>query len=134
MANKVEVTVLMENTVFEMGLKAEHGLSMLIRTGDRSMLFDTGSSSAFAENARKLEVDLGSIDFLVLSHNHYDHTGGVEHLLGLRPGLSIYGHQGVFRAVWRVSIVYWGGSQAEARPDQRRRPGLPTGLRHPGSI
>ena len=97
MADKIEITVLVENTVFDMGLRAEHGLSFLVRAGEGRIVFDTGGSSLFAENARELEVDLARIGSLVLSHNHMDHTGGVEHLVGKRPGLRVYGHPGVFR-------------------------------------
>lgn len=55
----------------------EHGLSFHIEAGGRSILFDTGQSDAFLENARELALDLSRIDAIVLSHGHYDHGGGI---------------------------------------------------------
>ena len=54
----------------------EHGLSLLIEYNNKLVLFDTGRSSNFIENAKKLRLDLSKIDYLVLSHAHYDHTSG----------------------------------------------------------
>ena len=56
--------------------RAEHGLSYLVEA-DRSLLFDTGSSDLIAWNARMMNIDLKSIDTIVLSHGHNDHTGGL---------------------------------------------------------
>ena len=56
---------------------SEHGLSLLIEFNNKKILFDTGKTSSFLNNAKKLNIDLKNIDYLVLSHAHYDHTGGV---------------------------------------------------------
>ncbi|MCR5462729.1 MAG: MBL fold metallo-hydrolase, partial [bacterium] len=55
----------------------EHGLSLLIEFNNKKILFDTGKTSSFLNNAKKLNIDLSNIDYLILSHAHYDHTGGV---------------------------------------------------------
>ena len=55
----------------------EHGLSLLIEVNNKKILFDTGKTSNFLSNAKKLNIDLSDISYLVLSHAHYDHTGGV---------------------------------------------------------
>ena len=55
----------------------EHGLSLLIEYNSKLILFDTGKTNSFLSNAKKLNIDLSNIDYLVLSHAHYDHTGGV---------------------------------------------------------
>lgn len=55
----------------------EHGLSLLIEYEGKRILFDTGMTNSFLNNAKKLNIDLKNIDYLVLSHAHYDHTGGV---------------------------------------------------------
>lgn len=60
--------------------KAEHGLSYFIETGEKQLLFDTGHSSLFVENAKKLHIDLKKIDTVVLSHGHWDHGNGLQHL------------------------------------------------------
>jgi len=79
----VDITVLVENTVNAAGLRAEHGLSLHIDAGGYRILFDTGASALFLGNAKKLGLHLNELDALVLSHNHYDHTGGIEFLIDL---------------------------------------------------
>ena len=64
------ITVLAENTVCRENLTCEHGLSLYIETGSHKILFDAGQSGAFADNAKKLGIDLSSVDFAVLSHGH----------------------------------------------------------------
>lgn len=59
-------------------MACEHGLSFFIENNDFNVLFDTGASGAFVENARKMDLDLGNLDAAVLSHGHFDHGGGLE--------------------------------------------------------
>ena len=59
------------------------------------MLFDTGQGPALPVNARALGVDLRETDLLVLSHGHYDHTGGIPHVLHVAPNAHVYCHPGV---------------------------------------
>ncbi len=73
----IQITTLIENSIGEhTGLKTEHGLSFLIETEDTSILFDLGRSEAFLHNAEILCKDLSHVSDVVLSHGHYDHTGG----------------------------------------------------------
>lgn len=78
------ITVLVENTASHAGLIAEHGLSVWIETGDNRYLFDTGQGPALGVNARMLGIPLEKTDAVMLSHGHYDHTGGLLHVLGLQ--------------------------------------------------
>lgn len=55
----------------------EHGLSLLIKA-DTTLLFDTGQSGLFQENAIRLGIDLDQVNTVVLSHGHYDHGNGLE--------------------------------------------------------
>jgi 7,8-dihydropterin-6-yl-methyl-4-(beta-D-ribofuranosyl)aminobenzene 5'-phosphate synthase len=82
----LSITTLIENSVGmnnldQEDLSAEWGLSVLLHTDSRSILFDTGRSGAVVSNARVLGVDLQAIDTIVLSHGHLDHTGGLRKVL-----------------------------------------------------
>lgn len=55
----------------------EHGLCIYVETEKHKLLLDTGATEAFAENAEVLGIDLGQVDTVVLSHGHYDHSGGI---------------------------------------------------------
>lgn len=78
----MKITVLTENTVSRRGLLAEHGLSVLVETGEKRILFDTGQSGVYVHNAERLGISLEGLDAIVLSHGHYDHTGGLAEFPG----------------------------------------------------
>jgi 7,8-dihydropterin-6-yl-methyl-4-(beta-D-ribofuranosyl)aminobenzene 5'-phosphate synthase len=86
----VKLAVLIENTSCDPSLKAEHGLSLYIETGNRRLLFDTGATGAFADNAVQMGIDLSEVDALILSHGHYDHGGGVEAFLERNASAEVY--------------------------------------------
>ncbi|RLD87807.1 MAG: MBL fold metallo-hydrolase [Bacteroidetes bacterium] len=88
----MEIITLIENEVAEgnVGLKAEAGLSLFIKSNGLNILFDTGSSGAFADNALKLGVDLSSVDFVVISHAHFDHTGGLARFFAVNKTAKVY--------------------------------------------
>ncbi|MBY7007407.1 MBL fold metallo-hydrolase [Clostridium botulinum] len=92
----MKITTLIENTQDkDEKLKNEHGLSMFIEGSNCNVLFDTGKTGDFIENAKKLNVDLKKTDILVLSHAHYDHCGGVKRLLetyDIKPKLVVSNH------------------------------------------
>ena len=90
------VKVLSENTTSSEKLGSEHGLSLHIETGTHKILFDTGSSGLFAENASKLGIDLTKVDLAVISHGHYDHGGGLKRFLDINNKAKIYIHQKSF--------------------------------------
>lgn len=78
----MRITTLIENSQDEKGiLKNEHGLSIFIESSYGNILFDTGKSGDFIENAEKMNIDLTTIKTLILSHAHYDHCGGVKRFL-----------------------------------------------------
>jgi len=85
----MEVVTLIENLVYKGDLKAEHGLSFLIKTEGYKILFDVGQTGALLDNAGYLGEELGDVDFIILSHGHYDHTGGLEKILEINENAKI---------------------------------------------
>ncbi len=95
---KSKITTLVENTVAQSGkrLIGEHGLSFYIETESNKVLFDTGQNLAISNNAQVLGIDLSLIDTVILSHGHYDHSGGLKSLLECNRDFTLYAHPDVF--------------------------------------
>ena len=92
----MKITTLIENLVTSSYLVAEHGLSLFIDTGKHKVLFDTGQTGLFIQNAQKLEIDLTQIDILILSHGHFDHTGGLYSFLEINKTAKVIAKNGIF--------------------------------------
>lgn len=98
MNESVRITVLVENSVQSQGLAAEHGLSVHIRIGQRCVLFDTGPTDLIQRNAQALGISLNELDAIVLSHGHYDHTGGLDVVLQAATNARLYLHPAALEA------------------------------------
>lgn len=85
----MKITALTENTS-KRGLPVEHGLSLYIELENIKLLFDTGQSGLFAQNAERLRINLGEVDTAVLSHGHYDHGGGLKKFLEINKKAPVY--------------------------------------------
>ena len=92
-----KITTLAENSVYGKGLQGEHGLSLLVEAGEHKVLFDTGASDLFIQNARLMGVDLTDVEFVILSHGHRDHTGGLHTFLKMNSRAKVVCKQEVFR-------------------------------------
>jgi len=87
------ITILVDNNVGpEPGLVAEHGFAALIERARDRILFDTGQGPALIRNAATLGIDLSTLTSVVLSHGHYDHTGGLLHCVYKNPGVTVVAH------------------------------------------
>lgn len=85
------ITVLYDAFGRDPALRKDWGYAAFIEAGGRRILFDTGNSAEILEaNARAKGVDLSRLDFVVMSHRHGDHMGGMNYLLRVNPAVMIY--------------------------------------------
>ena len=93
-----KLTVLLDNnTYIDQYYLGEPAVSYLIEDGERVILFDTGYSGAFLENATRMKIDLSRVTDIVLSHGHNDHTGGLPAFLErFTQPIRIFAHIGAF--------------------------------------
>jgi 7,8-dihydropterin-6-yl-methyl-4-(beta-D-ribofuranosyl)aminobenzene 5'-phosphate synthase len=124
-AEQIRITLLAENTARGRGILGEHGLSYWIQTPFGNTLFDTGQGMVLRSNADILGIDLSATDAIVLSHGHYDHSGGLEAARHLAPQAKIYMHpdapiirfsekkDGSMRAAYTPYFSEYGWAQAE---------------------
>ncbi|MCP4672835.1 MAG: MBL fold metallo-hydrolase, partial [Desulfobacula sp.] len=88
--DKTKITILCENRAgVTKDIVGEHGFSALVENNGRKILLDTGQGLGLKSNAKTLGIDLGQLDTIVLSHGHYDHTGGLSQLLPFSQKTSI---------------------------------------------
>jgi 7,8-dihydropterin-6-yl-methyl-4-(beta-D-ribofuranosyl)aminobenzene 5'-phosphate synthase len=103
MSESIGITTLVEDTVHQPGLKAEHGLSFHIQFGRHQVLFDTGQSDLLRSNAAGLGLNLRHLDAIVLSHGHYDHCGGLKTAWSLSPACKLHLHPAAVAAKFTAS-------------------------------
>lgn len=106
----MKITTLIENLVYQPGLVAEHGLSFYLEGYNKKILFDTGQSDRFIQNASVLGINICDVDALVISHGHYDHTGGFEAFLKLNSNAAIYMKQSAMDAKFHGKNRFIGTS------------------------
>jgi len=105
---EIRITTLSENaaTPVPRGILGEWGLSVLLEVDGLSILLDTGQSVSVVNNGDILGIEWPKIDKIVLSHGHYDHTGGLHHLLGrLKRQVDIIAHPRVWDAKYGHSPI-----------------------------
>lgn len=98
----LEIRILYDNVEAEPGLASDWGFAALVTLEGRRVLFDTGAKpDLFMENLKKLNVDPASIEHVVISHAHGDHTGGLERLTPLNARMVVHGpkSRGAFEVV-----------------------------------
>lgn len=110
---KTKITVVCENSVATpFPLIGEHGLSVLIEAEDTT-LFDTGQGLGIIHNLKTLGKDISTIQRIILSHGHYDHTGGLMQVLqAINRTIDVYAHPDVFAN--KVAVIPLGNQILEA--------------------
>ena len=110
----VRLTILCENTAgLPHGVVGEHGFACFIETPGGDYLFDTGQGLGIGRNAAVLGKDISRIQALVLSHGHFDHTGGLPEVLRRTGSVDVFAHPDIFRE------RFWAGKH------ERRYNGIP---------
>jgi len=95
----LKITTLSDNSTGLGNFLAEWGLSILVETAETKILFDTGQSISASHNADLLGIDLSKINRIVLSHGHYDHTGGLRNILRrIKKEIEIIAHPDIWQA------------------------------------
>lgn len=97
----LKITTLSENRTQRRGLIAEHGLAFLLEYHGSMLMFDTGQGSSLVANAETLAIDLDKLQAIILSHGHYDHTGGLYSLLRKIGPRDIYAHPAALKMKYR---------------------------------
>jgi 7,8-dihydropterin-6-yl-methyl-4-(beta-D-ribofuranosyl)aminobenzene 5'-phosphate synthase len=109
---------LIENSRGEhLALRTEHGISFLIEKDGHKALFDTGQSGGFIDNAAQLNLSLTDIEYAVISHGHYDHSGGFRSLTEISGSFALITGKGFFDRKYAtdgVSYEYLGNNFDES--------------------
>ena len=93
----IRLTIVCENTAgVPIGVVGEHGFACFVETPNGKYLFDTGQGFGIIQNTLALGKDLRSVEAVILSHGHYDHTGGLPAVLKIKGEVPVFGHPDVF--------------------------------------
>ncbi len=123
----MEITILCENrTCMTQGVTGEHGFCALIEQNGEKVLLDSGQGLTLIPNARTFDIRLDNLSRIVLSHGHYDHTGGLAKLPFQRNQVPIHAHPDVFNNKYSVSkrentdtYKFIGTSQAKSELESK---------------
>jgi 7,8-dihydropterin-6-yl-methyl-4-(beta-D-ribofuranosyl)aminobenzene 5'-phosphate synthase len=90
-SGKAQITMLYDAFGKTSDLQKDWGFSAFIEYGGKRILVDTGNNAEiFAHNVKAKGIDLARLDFVVLTHRHGDHTGGLNYLLSINPTVRIF--------------------------------------------
>src|SRR6266446_6826199 len=117
---KAQITVLYDAFGQHSAMQKDWGYSVLVEYGGKRILFDTGNNpDILAKNAKAKGVDLANLDFVVMSHRHGDHMGGMGYLLSVNPGVKIYAPRENF-GVYGFSLPSAFYRKDESLPPEQR--------------
>ena len=120
-ATPARITVLYDAFGKDAAMTKDWGYAALVEINGKRILFDTGGDPAiFAKNVKAKGVDLTKLDFVVLSHRHGDHIGGVSYLLSANPQVKIYAPKDGLGGTFGSDITSTFYRKDEALPAEKR--------------
>src|SRR5712691_6219454 len=123
---KAQITVLYDAFGKASAMQKDWGYAALIEYGGKRILFDTGNNSdLLAHNAKAKGIDLSKLDFVVMSHRHGDHMGGMAYLLSVNPKVKIYAPKEGFGVYGADLPSTFYRKDASLPPEQRYYDGAP---------
>src|SRR5438128_3437201 len=124
--SKAQITVLYDAFGKASAMQKDWGYATLIDYGGKRILFDTGNNpDILALNAKAKDVDLSRLDFVVMSHRHGDHMGGIAYLLSVNPKVKIYAPKEGFGVYGGDLPSTFYRKDASLPPEQRYYDGAP---------
>jgi len=139
-SRQTEILILYDNTVAQPGLAADWGFAALLTHQGRRVLLDTGTKAdVFMDNLKRLDVDPASIEQVVISHAHGDHTGGLDALMARNPRLVVHQpkKEGAFQivpGVYSTGILAGPVTEQALVIDTPKGLVILTGCSHPGVV
>ncbi len=89
--DKLEITVIYNNVVTREGIEGAWGFSCLVKGGEKTILFDTGGDGGiFMKNMERLGIDPASVDYVIISHEHWDHVNGLASFLERNADVTVF--------------------------------------------
>ncbi len=117
---KAQITILYDAFGRPSEMEKDWGFAALIEYGGKRILFDTGDNpDILARNAKAKGADLSNLDFVVMSHRHGDHMGGMDYLLSVNPNVKIYAPKENF-GVYGFSLPATFYRRDESLPPEQR--------------
>jgi 7,8-dihydropterin-6-yl-methyl-4-(beta-D-ribofuranosyl)aminobenzene 5'-phosphate synthase len=117
---KAQITILYDAFGKPSTMEKDWGFAALIEYGGKRILFDTGDNpDILARNAKAKGADLSKLDFVILSHRHGDHMGGMSYLLSVNPKVKIYAPKENF-GVYGFSLPSSFYRKDESLPPEQR--------------
>jgi len=87
----LKISIVYDNTIHQKNLTSDWGFAAYIETDERHILFDTGSDGhVLLENMKRMDLDPKAVDTVFVSHNHFDHIGGLATFLRENPDVDVY--------------------------------------------